>query len=64
EGRQHVNFSEWGNYPAGRRGHKNDACKEMIEKKEMPIKPYLLMHPEARLSEDQYAKLVSWFTNE
>jgi hypothetical protein len=64
EGRDHLNFSEWGNYQAGRRGNKQDKCKEMLVKNEMPISLYKLMHSSAKFTNEQKAMLITWFTNE
>lgn len=44
EGRQALNFSEWG------RGQEGDESAEALSQGDMPPFPYLLMHPEARLS--------------
>lgn len=64
EGRGKMNFSEWGNYQPGRRGHKTDECREMVEKSEMPLTSYKLLHPEARLTKLQKDSLVAWLTIE
>jgi hypothetical protein len=64
EGRDHLNFSEWGYYHAGRRGNKQDECSEMITKNEMPIPSYKLMHSSAKFTNEQKAILIAWFTNE
>ncbi len=64
EGRKHLNFSEWGSYPPGRRGHKLDASKEMLEKGEMPLKPYKFMHSDAKFSPEQKEELIKWLTVE
>lgn len=47
EGRQHLNFSDWG------RSGRSEAAREMSEsvlEGEMPLRQYLLTHPEARLT--------------
>lgn len=64
EGREHVNFSEWGNYQPGRRGHKRDACAEMIQKGYMPLKPYTVIHKDAKFTSEEKEKLVKWLTVE
>ena len=64
EGRENLNFSEWGNYQPGRRGHMLDECKEMIEKGKMPLPFYRLMHSEAKFSDQEKELLKKWLTNE
>ncbi len=64
EGREHLNFSEWGNYQPGKRGNKHDECKEMLVNGEMPLFSYKLIHSPANFNEEQKARLIAWFTNE
>ena len=56
-----MNFSEWGNYEQKKANHKLEEAMEKVEKKEMPLTPYLIAHSSARLSEEQRAELVSFF---
>jgi hypothetical protein len=44
EGRKEFNISEWD------RHQDDDEAFEVFKEGEMPLKPYLLLHPEARLS--------------
>ena len=53
EAREHLNFSEW-----DREQDDADEAAEMVEEREMPLKKYLLTHPEARLSDAERAELV------
>jgi cytochrome c551/c552 len=55
EGREHLNFSEWS---AGR-PEEADETAEVVLEGEMPPFQYLIMHPEARLSEAQKQQLAS-----
>ncbi|MBK7477966.1 MAG: heme-binding domain-containing protein [Haliscomenobacter sp.] len=64
EGREHLNFSVWTTYPAKRANHKLEECFEVVETKEMPLKTYPLMHPEAKLDDAQREELISWFKSE
>jgi len=61
EGLAELNFSEWGNYDAGKAKHKLEESYEKVEKKEMPLTPYLIAHSEARLTTEQRAELVAYF---
>jgi hypothetical protein len=53
EAREHLNFSEW-----DREQDDAEEAPEMVEEREMPLRSYLLVHPEARLSEAERAELV------
>lgn len=53
--REYLNFSEWGTHP---RHEEAEEIEEVIVKEEMPLPPYLLLHPEARLSEAEKTQLI------
>jgi mono/diheme cytochrome c family protein len=59
EGREHFNVSMWG----VQKKNKGDEAAEELKDGEMPLAPYLLMHPEARLSDDVKAQLVQGLLN-
>ena len=61
EGREELNFSEFGTYTAKRQAHKLDECAELIEKDEMPLASYTIIHKEASLSEENKTKLIEYF---
>jgi hypothetical protein len=61
EAREELNFSEWGTYEWKRTDHKLEECAEEVDEGEMPLKSYLIAHSEARLSDEDRAKLVDWF---
>jgi hypothetical protein len=54
EAREELNFSEW-----GRQDVELKEISEHILNHEMPPAQYLLLHPEARLTEDERNRLVS-----
>jgi hypothetical protein len=60
EGRGELNFSEWGDYSARRKHHKLEEVEELVTEKEMPLKIYLPLHPEARLTEAEARTLIEW----
>lgn len=60
DGRDELNFSEWGNYSLRRKDHKLDEIVEMIDEEEMPLPSYLIAHGDARLNAEQKALLVDW----
>lgn len=60
EGKDELNFSEWGSYSEKRKNHKLEEFVEMIEEKEMPLKSYLITHRDAKLSSEQVEILKNW----
>ncbi len=60
EAREKLNFSSWDDLPSGERGHAFFGIREKIESGEMPLKQYLLLHPEARLDEGDVDLLLRW----
>ena len=60
-GRKHLNYSIWTEYEIDKRMHKLEEMMDMVEEKEMPLSSYVWGHPEARLTDEQRAKLVDWF---
>jgi hypothetical protein len=61
EGTEELNFSEWQEaYDKRRKLRKLKEVGEVIEEGEMPLGIYTLLHPGARLSEDQQKMLIDW----
>lgn len=60
EGRDKLNFSEWSAMPKRRRFHKLGDIKEQIQKGEMPLGIYLVMHHNAKLSTAERQALIDW----
>jgi hypothetical protein len=52
-GREHLNFSEW-----NRPNEDLEEIKEMVEEGKMPLWDYLLMHSDAKLSDEEKAALL------
>lgn len=63
EGRDELNFSVWDKYSYKIKDHKLEEIVEMVEEKEMPLKSYLPMHPEAKLTDSQRKILIDWANN-
>jgi heme-binding protein len=63
-GRRDLSLSEWTRYDARRSARKLQEICEQIEKGEMPTKPYLLLHPTAKLSESDKQTLCDWAKQE
>lgn len=52
EGKKELNFSEFGEYSKRRQKSKLNSIKSQIEKSEMPLSSYTLIHRDAKLSEN------------
>ena len=63
-GRNQLDFSRWTQYnPFDRAGLLDKAC-ELVTSGEMPLRPYRLLHPEARLSKGDIDALCAWARTE
>ncbi len=60
EGRKHLNFSDFADLDAFDSTDIADEIIEVLEEGEMPILPYLLLHPGASLSDSQITALSEW----
>ncbi|MFT5860503.1 MAG: hypothetical protein ACI865_002616 [Flavobacteriaceae bacterium] len=61
EGREHLNFSVWGDYSEQKANHKLHECAEEVEEGKMPLPSYLYTHGDAELTSDQQELLADWF---
>jgi len=64
EGRRELSFSEWGTYQPKKAAQKLEEICEQVEAGEMPIKSYVPLHPQARLSDADKQVLCNWTTQE
>ena len=60
EGRDDLNFSEWGSYSKRHQIGKLRKIKEEVTSGDMPLKNYLLIHRHAKLSPEQKNALAKW----
>ena len=63
EGKEHLNFDEFATYNARQRAHALEETAEVVEHGEMPIKGYVLFHPETAMSPDDIQKIKDWAEN-
>lgn len=61
EGREHLNFSTWGEYSKKKQAHKLEECAEEVASGEMPMPLYTLTHPKAKLTDEERETLIQWF---
>jgi len=60
QGRANLNFSLWGEYEPQRAWVLLDAICRQLQNDRMPPKRYLLVHPEARLSDSEKEAVCEW----
>lgn len=60
KGRDHLNFSEWDNYDSFDILDISQEIEEEVSEANMPFPPYLIMHPEAKLTDDERSLLIDW----
>ena len=59
EGREHMNFSTWASYDNEKKAKYLDKIPRAIESK-MPLPSYLIIHKEAKLSDEDKQILTDW----
>ncbi len=60
EGKAELNFSEFNTYTAKKKAHKMEEVAEMVEKGEMPLNSYTIIHTDAKLTKDEAETLITW----
>ena len=60
EGKEYLNFSEWTAYNKFQKEHILSNFDEVLDKHQMPLKSYLIMHKEATLTKEQIEVLKKW----
>lgn len=60
DGKKHLNFDEYTHKSLRTQFHKMEEIVEMVEDGKMPIKEYKWTHRDARLSDEEKNKIISW----
>jgi uncharacterized membrane protein len=60
EGKDELNFSEWGEMDAYDKIGVLEDMRQEVERKTMPLKAYVAIHKEAKLTDEQRAALIAW----
>lgn len=60
EGKENLNFNEWGNYSDRKQNNKLDRIVKQIKSNEMPLTSYTLMHKKATLTATQKREVLDW----
>ena len=63
KGKKELNFSEFGSYTVRKQKSKLKSIVNQVEKGEMPLSSYTLIHRDARLSQDQKKALVNYINS-
>ncbi len=59
-GRGDLNFSRWPKFDFDEQDDILEDIRKQIEKDRMPLRSYRILHPEARLSEEDRRRLLRW----
>jgi len=57
-----LNFDEFNTYPTEKKSKKLQEIAKTVEKDEMPLSSYTLIHGDARLSAEDKKVLIDWAT--
>jgi hypothetical protein len=60
EGKEELNFNEYGNYSKRRQNSKLKAISKEIKGDDMPLASYTLIHKNAILSNNQKKEVITW----
>ncbi len=60
EGRQELNLSKWGTYSEKRKRRKFQEICEQVNRKEMPLPSYVMIHRDTALSDADRKLLCDW----
>ncbi|PKB18483.1 heme-binding domain-containing protein [Flavobacterium sp. 5] len=60
EGKENLNFNEYGNYSQRKQNSKLKAISKQIKLNEMPLASYTLIHKNAILSSSQKQEVMDW----
>ncbi len=60
EGREHLNLSRWDEYSIDNRIDLLSKIGSQVRDRKMPLKQYVLLHPEAQLSDSERKLIQGW----
>jgi len=60
EGKEKLNFSDFGSYSKRRQKSKLKSIADQIEDGKMPLSSYSMVHQDAMLSEDEKKEVLDW----
>jgi hypothetical protein len=60
EGKEHLNFSEFGKYTAERKQNKFEDLREVVEDGSMPLSSYVTFHPGTEMTSADKQMINAW----
>ena len=60
EGKENLNFSDFGNYSERKQGNKLEEIVKQIKGEEMPLASYTMIHKNAILTQKNKKVLINW----
>ena len=60
EGKKELNFSEWGKFDTYDKIGALEDIRQELEQKTMPLKQYVILHWDAKISDDDRAAVFAW----
>ena len=63
EGKDELDFSEFKTYSTKKANHKLEEVSEQIAEGHMPIKSYLWLHPDAKVTTDELHAINDWIAS-
>ena len=64
EGREELNYSEWGDFSRSKKQEKAEETYDEIADGYMPLKSYLRIHPDTEVTEAELAIIEAWAFDE
>jgi hypothetical protein len=64
DARSHMNLSRWNDYGSAQRQELLSKIGSLVRNHRMPLPQYLLLHPEARLSDSDVNQIYQWTRSE
>jgi len=63
EGKEELNFSDFGSYSQRKQKGKFKSIAKTVQEDEMPLSSYTLIHKDAKLTNEEKAQLIDWAKN-
>lgn len=63
DGKEELNFNEFGSYSNRKQQSKLEAISKQIKSGEMPLSSYTLLHHDAVLNETQKQEIITWINS-
>jgi len=64
DGKREINFSDFSKWDKKKMAHKLEEVAEQVEKGDMPLKSYTLIHTDAKLNEQERNIIIHWAKGE